>query len=531
MQAVLGKRLRPASGETFSLARAIPHTLPHRDSFVTSADPDIIVPAQLELRPPSLLQALLPLAILIALLATGVGLFGDEATYGANQISLLLAGGVAAAVGIRNGLRWSDFEAAIAHSVSLSTSALLILLMVGAVIGSWMLSGTVPTLIYYGLQWLSPAAFYPASMLICGVVGLAIGSSWTVAGTIGVALMGVAAGLGLNPAIAAGAIISGAYFGDKLSPLSDTTNLAPAVAGSDLFAHVRHMLWTTLPAYALALLIFTGIGLRQAVSDAQIDATGAYVTAIGAQFKLGVHLLLPVLLVLVMAMRRVPALPTLAAGAASGLLMAVLFQPAQVHAMGAAENPAWASLIGLWKVLYAGYNGASGNVQLDELLNRGGMISMLNTVWLILCAMMFGACMEKAGLLQRLVAGLLARVQSAGTLVAMTVLTAFGVNVIASDQYISIVLPGRIYRLEYARHGLDPVNLSRACEDGGTLTSVLVPWNTCGAYISGTLGVATLSYLPYAFFNWLSPLIAISMALAGFKLLRSKDDKTVTQTA
>jgi Na+:H+ antiporter, NhaC family len=472
-------------------------------------------------REPRLWQALMPLAVLVAMLTAAVALFGSDSSYGPNQIGLLAAAGFAIAVGMSNGSSWKDFENAIAQSIAVSSNAMLILLMVGAVIGSWILSGTVPTLIYYGLELLHPSVFYAASCLICAVIGLAIGSSWTVAGTVGVALMGVAVGLGLNPAIAAGAVISGAYFGDKMSPLSDTTNLAPAVAGSELFDHIRHMAWTTLPSFALALLIFVALGLSADVSG-NVQGPAALLASIDAQFAIGLHLLIPVIVVLGLAMRRASALPTLAAGAVIGLIFAAIFQGERVAELSTAfpGSSTTRAVAGLWQVLFSGYSGDSGNENLDALLNRGGMASMLNTIWLILCAMAFGACMERAGLLQRLIIGLLRGVRNAGSLVAVTVLTAFGVNLIASDQYLSIVLPGRLYRIEYERMGLDARNLSRATEDGGTLTSVLVPWNTCGAYMSATLGISTFHYLPYAFFNWLSPLIAIAMALAGFKLLR-----------
>jgi NhaC family Na+:H+ antiporter len=470
--------------------------------------------------PPRLWQALAPVALLVLLLAVSVMLFGEDASYGANQIALLVCAGVAAGLGLRNGLSWAAVQQAIVNGIAISTGALLILLMVGAVIGSWILSGTVPTLIDYGLTLMHPSVYLPATAALCAVAGMAIGSSWTVAGTLGVALMGVATGLGVHPAAAAGAVISGAYFGDKLSPLSDTTNLAPAAAGSELFAHIRFMGRTTLPAFGLALLGFTVLGLGGDPSGSA--DTEAFRGALATQYALGPHLLLPLILVFVLAARKVPALPTLAAGTALGLVMAWLFQPARVLENAQIEGSVLARMAaGAWRALFDGVSAASGNEQVDELLNRGGMASMLNTVWLILCAMTFGACMEAAGLLQRLILSLLTGIRRAGSLVAVAVLTAFGVNVLASDQYISIVLTGRLYRLEFERLGLDPLNLSRAVEDGGTLTSALVPWNTCGAYMAATLGVATFSYLPYALFNWLSPAIAIALALMGWRLLRT----------
>jgi NhaC family Na+:H+ antiporter len=473
------------------------------------------------MRRPTLLQALLPLSVLIVLLVLSVRLFGDGASSGPNQIALLLAAGTAMLIGLRNGLAYVDLQHAVVKGVSLATTAIFILLAVGALIGTWVLSGTVPALIYYGLQLLHPSWFYPAVCLICAVVGLAIGSSWTVAGTVGVALLGVAVGLGLDPAIAAGAVISGAYFGDKMSPLSDTTNLAPAAAGSELFAHIRHMSWTTLPAFVLALVIFTIIGLRQAgVGDA--GALAPLLAGLDARFDIGPHLLIPLVVLLWMAMRKMPAFPTIAIGALLGAVFAVLFQREAVLALAGvnSDHPVMQLIGGAWRALFDGYQADSGDDTMDSLLNRGGMASMLNTVWLIVCAMAFGACMERAGLLERLVEQILRAVRGPGSLVVATILTAIGVNVIASDQYIAIVLPGRLFKLEFDRQGLDPVNLSRAVEDGGTMTSALVPWNTCGAYMAATLGVATMDYLPYALLNWLSPLIAMAMAIAGFKLLR-----------
>lgn len=482
------------------------------------------------MRKPSLIQALAPVLILIVLLFLSVRLFGDGSSGGANQIALLMAAGAAILVALTNGLRWVDMQRAVVNGVGLATSAIFILLAVGALIGSWILSGTVPALIYYGLKLLDPAWFYPAACLICALVGLSIGSSWTVAGTIGVALMGVAIGLGLDPAITAGAVISGAYLGDKMSPLSDTTNLAPAVAGSELFSHIRHMLWTTGPSFLIALVLFTGLGLAAHADGSRIDVMDATLVALDERFNIGIHLLIPLLILLVMAARKVPAFPTIAIGALIGAVFAVLFQREAVLELAAvnSDNPAMQLLGGAWRSLFDGYQADTSDAMLDSLLNRGGMASMLNTVWLILCAMAFGACMERAGLLDRLIEGILRAVRGPRSLIVTTILTAIGVNVIASDQYIAIVLPGRLYRLEFDKEGLEAVNLSRAIEDGGTMTSALVPWNTCGAYMAATLGVATLDYLPYAFFNWLCPLIAIGLAIAGFRMLRKPALRTQT---
>ena len=472
------------------------------------------------LRAPSLLQALAPLAFLIAALAAGVYLYQDDSSYGANQISLLLAGGIAALVGLRNGMRWDDIQQAIVRGVALATPALLILLAVGALIGTWILSGTVPALIVYGLKLMHPSFFYPAACLVCGLVSLAIGSSWTVAGTLGVALMGVASGLGMSPEITAGAIISGAYFGDKLSPLSDTTNLAPATAGSELFAHVRHMAWTTVPAFAIAVLMFTLAGLGASTGSGEADF-GDLATIMHGHFNLGLHLLIPLLVVFTLAVKRFPAYPTILIGALLGALFAVVFQPDRVIALADAEalSRPWALLSGAWKALFDGYAAETGNAAVDKLISGGGMSSMLNTVWLIICAMAFGAVMEAAGLLERLIRGVLTLARSTGSLIAATIATAFGCNLVAADQYMAIVLTGRLFKPEYEKRGLAPETLSRALEDGGTLTSPLVPWNTCGAYMAATLGVATLDYLPYVFFNLISPVLASILAYAGYKIL------------
>ena len=470
-------------------------------------------------RPPSLLQSLLPVLLLVGLLGASVALFGDGSSSGPNQIALILSAGAGIIIGVANGHTWKSIEAGIVHGISLAMGAILILLMVGALIGSWILAGVVPTMIYYGLAVLTPAIFYAAACLICCVVSLATGSSWTTAGTVGVALVGIAAAQDLNVGMAAGAIISGAYFGDKMSPLSDTTNLAPAMAGTDLFTHIRHMVWTTTPSIVLALVLFAVIGLRSSAptDTASVDAIRQ---AIANQFSIGPHLLIPLAVVLGLVVGRMPALPALLIGSLVGGLFAVLFQPAAVLAYVAQPELARpAALVkGVWMSLFDGYKLASGNAALDELLSRGGMSSMLSTVWLILAAMMFGAVMETTGMLQRIAASILSTVRGTGSLVATTLATSFGMNVIASDQYIAIVLPGRMFRAEYERRGLAPKNLSRALEDGGTLTSPLVPWNTCGAFMAQTLGVATFAYAPFAFFNIINPIISGIYGFTGFTI-------------
>jgi NhaC family Na+:H+ antiporter len=406
--------------------------------------------------------------------------------------------------------------------ISTAMIAILILLSVGALIGTWLMAGTVPSLIYYGMQILSPQWFYAAACLICAIAALATGSSWTVAGTLGVALIGVSMGLGLSPAVAAGAIIGGAYFGDKMSPLSDTTNLAPAVVETDIFSHIRHMAWTTGPSFTIALFLFAIVGLG---TDAQSDSAAlkALMATLSQNFNISVIALLPLAVVLYMAYKKIPPLPTILFGALLGGVMAVILQPEGV--LRFADSPELSRGIaltkGVWLALSDGYVSTTGVAEVDELLTRGGMSSMLVTIWLIVTALAFGAVLEHTGMLQRLIDGALSRAKSTGSLITTVVCSCIGINIVAADQYIAIVLPGKMYRAEFARRNLDPKNLSRVIEDSGTLTSPLVPWNTCGAYMAATLGVATLAYLPFAFFNLINPVVSIIYGFTGFTIVKT----------
>ncbi len=473
------------------------------------------------LREPSLIDALIPIVMLIILLSLSVYLFGSDSSAGANQVALLLGAMIAALVAIKNGHQWAEIQQAIVHGISTAMGAILILLAVGALIGTWMMAGTVPAMIFYGVKILDPDYFYLATCLICSIASLSIGSSWTVAGTLGVGLIGVALALGVSPEITAGAVVSGAYFGDKMSPLSDTTNLAPAVAGTDLFTHIRHMVWTTTPSYLLALLLYLFVGLN-------IESTGAVPDAFGSMalmrehFDLSLWTLLPLAVVFTLAIRRFPAFPTIMFGALFGGVMAVILQPAAVVEFAAADElpTSLAMLKGVWQAFSSGFVSATGNADIDTLLSRGGMGSMLSTIWLIICALSFGAVMEHAGLLQRLIQYVLGRAKSSGALIGAVLLTCIGANIVASDQYMAIVLPGKMYRAEFRRRGLRLRNLSRALEDAGTLTSPLVPWNTCGAFMASTLGVATFAYLPYAFFNLINPLVSLIYGITGFTIAR-----------
>ena len=473
---------------------------------------------------PTIIQALLPVLTLISLLSFSVYLFGEDASYGPNQIALLIGSAAAAAVGWRNGIGWQQIENAIISGISISLKPILILLCVGLLIGSWIMGGTVPTMIYYSLLILDPSVFYFAACLICALIALSIGSSWTVAGTVGIALIGAAAGLGLSPAITAGAIISGAYFGDKMSPLSETTNLAPAVAGTDLFSHIGHMTWTAVPSIVIALLIYGLIGLN-IESSASADNLAITMNLLTENFRISPLMLLPVFVLLWMANRKLPPIPTILTGAMIAVALALLFQrQAILNLPGDSPNLFLALARGVWETFFNGFVLQSGNITLDDLMSRGGMSSMLNTVWLILCAMVFGATMERVGLLQRLVDYALSFVHNTGSLIATTIVTCIGANLITSDQYIAIVLPGRMYKLEFQSRNLDVKNLSRTLEDSGTITSPLVPWNTCGAYMSGTLGVATLAYLPFCFFNMICPLIAVIYGFLNFKIAPALDE-------
>jgi NhaC family Na+:H+ antiporter len=467
-----------------------------------------------------------PVLFLIGMLAASVYLFGDGSSGGPNQIALTLSAALAAVIGALNGYSWREIERGIVHGISLSMAAVLILLVVGAVIGSWILAGIVPTMIHYGLAILTPGIFYAAACAICCVVSLATGSSWTTAGTVGVALVGIATAQNLNLGLAAGAIVSGAYFGDKMSPLSDTTNLAPAMAGTDLFTHIRHMMWTTTPSIVLALILFGIVG-SLAAAPQDTASMQQIRQALEASFAIRWYLLIPVAVVLTLVVKKVPALPALLIGALLGCLFAVLFQQTTVLAfVGESSFSRPVTLLkGAWMSLYDGYRIASGNEALDSLLTRGGMSSMLSTVWLILSAMSFGAVMETTGMLQRIAAAILGAVRGTGSLIAATLGTSFGMNVLASDQYIAIVLPGRMFREEYARRGLHPKNLSRSLEDAGTLTSPLVPWNTCGAFMAQTLGVATFTYAPFAFFNLINPVVAAVYGFAGFTIAKAEPEE------
>ncbi|MCG8557416.1 MAG: Na+/H+ antiporter NhaC [Proteobacteria bacterium] len=426
---------------------------------------------------------------------------------GSGHFPLILAGAIGALVAARFGWKWHAIHAGMLYTINLAMGAVLILLVIGVLMATWMASGIVPALISWGLELMAPSFFLPATCAVCSFVSLVTGSSWSTAGTVGVALIGVAQAMGIDPAMTAGAIISGAYFGDKLSPMSDTTNLAPAMAGSDLFAHIRHMLWTTGPSWVIAMATFTIVGLTMNATDLGTSVDEIQ-TLLQEKFDPGpVHLVIPVL-VIAMVFKRSPPLPTLALGAGLGGVLA-MFRGVQLS-----------------EVLSVGLNGyvsSTGNAAVDELLSRGGMFSMHSTVFLILAAMVFSGVLERTGMLRVLAFSVLSRADSTRSLIASTVLTSIGANILAADQYISVVVPGRMYAEEYRRRGLAPQNLSRALEDGGTITSPLIPWNTCGAFMSAALGVATGSYAMYCFLNLANPIVSIFYGVTGWTILKAPE--------
>lgn len=475
---------------------------------------------------PTILQALLPILFLIVALFINVRIFGDAALDGSNQIILMLSAGVASIVAIRLGYKWKKIRTSIVKSISSALSSIIILLLIGSLAGTWLLSGVVPAMIYYGLQVLNPTIFLVAATIVCAIVSVATGSSWTTAATVGIALIGIGTALGLSPGMVAGAIISGAYFGDKMSPLSDTTNLAPAMVGSDLFTHIRYMAYTTVPSITITLIIFLIIGLTQD-SSGTTASTQEILEAINGSFYISPVLFLVPIAVIFMIVRKIPAIPAIMFGAILGGIFAAVFQPEVVLSVSEYESlSAEAYYVGIMKAFYGDIQIITGQEIVDDLLSSGGMYGMLGTVWLIVSAMIFGGVMEGTGMLKRIAESIISLVNSTGSLVASTAGTCVFFNITASDQYLAIVVPGRMYTDTYKEKGLAPENLSRTLEDSGTVTSALIPWNTCGAYHANVLGVATFAYLPFAFFNLISPFMTIFYAYMDIKIRTLKDAKT-----
>ncbi|MCH9684332.1 MAG: Na+/H+ antiporter NhaC [Deltaproteobacteria bacterium] len=460
--------------------------------------------------------ALVPVVALVGLLSTVLVVLPrwEPGFEGTGHLPLLAAAAVAAAVARGFGHRWSTLEASVVEAIRMAMPAILILLVIGMLMGTWLAGGIVPALIQWGLALLSPHWFLPTACAVCSIVSLVSGSSWSTAGTVGLAMIGIGGAMGIDPAMTAGAVVSGAYFGDKLSPMSDTTNLAPAMAGTDLFVHIRHQMLTTGPAWVIAMIGYTILGATL-TPDADAASMGTIGQTIDANFHPGLLHLLPPVVVVLFVLRRQPALPVLLLGVVLGGVVAMLAEGATV---GDTLNAAM-----------SGYKATTGDPAVDELLSRGGMSSMGNTIFLVLCAMSFGGIMEGTGMLRSIAARLLKLARSTGSLIATTVLTALGMNIVSADQYISIVVPGRMFAPAYREQGLHPKNLSRALEDGGTITSPLVPWNTCGAFMAATLMVPTGAYFVYAFLNLVNPLISILYGVMGWTIEPAEPEPEVEE--
>ena len=452
--------------------------------------------------------SLIPFAALIALIAVCVSAFGTDALDGATQVSLLIASAVCALVGyLMRHVKWEALERKMTSKIASCMPSIIILLLIGAIGGTWMVSGIVPTMIYYGVQVLRPEWFLVSSSLFCALVSVMVGSSWTTVATIGVALMGIGRAHGFDDGWVAGSIITGAYFGDKLSPLSDTTVLASSVSGTPLFTHIRYMMKTTIPTFCISLVIFAVAGLLMKVSgSSEVD----FLSQLGDTFMISPWLLLVPVLTGVMIARRWPAMVVLFLASMMAAIVAVVWQPALIAQIAGGS---WYE--GIMKVIYGSTQIETGVPALDKLVHTSGMAGMMPTIWLIICAQIFGGVVTATGVLRDVMEILLRFVRGTASLVASTVLTGIFCNIAMSDQFLSIILTSSMFKDVYRERGYESRLLSRTCEDGATVTSVLVPWNTCGLVQSTVLGVATLAYLPYCFFNLLSPVASVVVAALG----------------
>lgn len=455
------------------------------------------------------LVALTPLVFLLVLLGINVFIMGDESQDGGNQMILILSGLLAAGLGIKRGIHWQSMMEGVERNVATTSQAIIILLLIGALAGSWMAGGIVPAMMYYGIQWMHPLYFLPLSAIITALVAIVTGSSWSTTATVGIALMALSGPLGIAPYITAGAIISGAYFGDKVSPLSDTTNLAAAMAGTDVVTHIRYLMYTTIPSFAIALILFSIIGWFQSGGAEGFIVDDSMQQAILGNYHISAWLFLVPVVVIVLIAKKVPAIPALSLGVLGGVVCMLFFQ----------ELPG--STQDIYRAVHNAVLGDYGPAEpLSGILRTSGMAGMLSTIWLILAAMFFGGIMEACGFLKILTHRMLKNAKSDVSLVGATAASAVLVNVSASDQYLSIVIPGRMFAGSYRDFDLAPENLSRTLEDAGTVTSVLIPWNTCGAYQSAVLGISTFAFLPFAFFNLLSPLMTLLFSWKGIKVRR-----------
>jgi NhaC family Na+:H+ antiporter len=474
------------------------------------------------------LLALSPILFLIVLLSFNVVMY-NNAIGGSNQLALLFSGALAAIIGICYGSKWNDIIEGISNSIKSIVPAIIMLLLIGSLAGTWLISGVIPTMIYYGLQILNPTIFLFATAIITAIVSLATGSSWSTIATVGIALLGIGTAIGLPVGLIGGAIISGAYFGDKMSPLSETTNMAAAISGVDLFDHIKYMMYTTVPSFIITLILFLGIGFyfTTDISSEQIEKA---LGVISTKFVISPWLFLVPIAVIAMIIKKVAAIPALFFGTLLGGVFAILFQPEIViEVSGASINSISSYYMGVINSMIGDINFTAVNASINDIFNvaeadrsdllkSGGMYGMLNTLLLIFCAMTFSGSIESTGLLRRIAEPIVKYAQNTGSLIATTACTCIFFNITTSDQYMSIIVPGRMFADTYTEKGLAPENLSRTLEDSGTVTSVLIPWNSCGAAQSAVLGVATLAYLPFCFFNLISPLMTIAYGYFGIKI-------------
>ena len=465
-------------------------------------------------------MSFLPFLVLIVLISCCVAVFGNATLDGASQVSLLVASAVSVLVGhFSKRLTWENLEREISDKISSCAPAIIILLLIGAIGGTWMVSGIVPTMIYYGMQIIRPEIFLVSSSLLCALVSLMIGSSWTTVATIGVALMGIGKAHGFDDGWIAGSIITGAYFGDKLSPLSDTTVLASSVSGTPLFTHIRYMLYTTVPTFCISLSVFLIAGVMMNVSGQ--GNVAEFMGGLEHTFVISPWLLIVPVLTGVMIARRWPSMVVLFLAIFLAAIVGLIVQPALIHQIsGESGGGLIASYKGMMQVCYGSTDIDTGVPMLNELVHTSGMGGMMPTIWLIICAQTFGGALTATGQLQDLMRIVLRFVRGTASLVASTVGTSLFCNIALADQYLSIMLASSMFKDSYLKRGYESRLLSRSCEDGATVTSVLVPWNTCGLTQSTVLGVATLTYLPYCFFNYLSPLTSIVVASIGWKIKR-----------
>lgn len=447
--------------------------------------------------------------VIAALLTVTVGLGGPA------HIAMLLAAVMAGIVAVTSGFSWDELQEGIGDTIKAAVPAILILLAIGVIIGVWLLGGIVPTMIYYGLKILSPSIFLVASCLICAVIATATGSSWSTVGTIGVALMGVGSGLSVPAGLTAGAIISGSYFGDKMSPLSDTTNLAPAMAGTDIFTHIRHMIYTTGPSFVIALILYTVIGFKFAGNNFDSTLVELYTSTLAGTFYISPIMLIPPVLVIVMVIKKVPALPGLLAVAVLGCLFGVIFQ-------GAAPQDMISSA-------FSGFSVQTGVAEVDKLLNRGGMTSMMEIICLILISLSFAGIVEKSGMVSVVIEKALKNAKKDSTVISVTLLSTIFTNFATGVQYVALIIPGRMFKDIYRERGLHPKNLSRALEDTGTLCAPFVPWGTDAAFLSGVLGVTVGIYAPFCFLNFINPIVSLICAQTGWTIERIEPERVITQ--